>query len=1006
MSRGTNVADIYAEMRLEDRNFNRGMQQADNRIKSTMKNVFSLENAFKLAFAKATVDSIKNFSWEITTLASDVRELENVFRVFTGSSAQKFITATDELGRSIGRGSFQMRQMVSEGMKIGQTMGLTEEGIGAVSIEVSKLAVDMASLFNAQDSVVAQDLRSFFAGSMETLDKYGLSVREATLKQHALAMGYKASYDSLSVQEKGLVRYNWLMENTKHIQGDAVNTLHEFQGQLKLLQGNLQDTKAKWGEGLLDPATKAITLLNNMYDFDQTEIKLKFEAEGLEGVAFVVENMLKDLNNIGAFVKTMGSGVKESFNLLGKGIVGVTDKVGKAGIQIEEKGIIDALSSPFKKAFEEGFINAAEGATLAEKSKAFMDSLYGHTKTIEDYQNEYWEKKRREHALEVYQEEKEVAKELEVYDSSVVAEAELEEARKKHEEARVKAVKDSYERENALIIQLSEDFGKEKLQTEIERLKNVEAFIQEARETENIELSNYFLELRKDIYDGVELLIDEETQRMIEQEKDKRARNIELEKKVLKSEEDLNKIKRELYMEQFNDLQSIRSRMSTMNREQALSFIEDSFDSENIELFHELSVIFDDLFPLVEKNVDSSKDYAKSLSQVAQITSELSDIFKDDLLNSMAMVMNQAGSMVTNWQMGGLGQGLAVVQGVGLATSLMREWNKDDRSERQTEDYKRFEDSVKNFERAVNDLSIAGSISFAQLEKPTNFAGISAGKGSAGGNAWLQALTGNPFLGGFFGKKPKDASLDTSELQKQLNEAGYGNINVGAIAGKYEQYGSSRNWYGKKESYVKGYDTVGIVAEINELIEQAYRLNLDNFKNAVGLTSQNFSKGLEQAFRGDGDAQKAINDIMTNAMITAVFNSQAFEEAGKMLGDSFSEDFFANFEDFDIGDFANLSLEERMEMYVRMFDEGYDYLEEQFERLGLQLDRTTEGLNKLSGSTRNLPQGVKMAQAINQASNPVTIQIYGDMYGDNIQKKIIQGLQYNQGLATGNYTRM
>ena len=144
----------------------------------------------------------------------------------------------------------------------------------------------------------------------------------------------------------------------------------------------------------------------------------------------------------------------------------------------------------------------------------------------------------------------------------------------------------------------------------------------------------------------------------------------------------------------------------------------------------------------------------------------------------------------------------------------------------------------------VDNLKIGEKITFAKLEQPTNL-------------SFDDSIGIFGYSTSFVTGKKK---VYTRDLKKKLSEAGYGGIDVDAVMAKYAQYDTYRTWYGKEKAYIKGYDTVGAMAEINRLIKEAYRTNLDSFKEAVGISSDSFANAMKEALSG-GDVEEIVNDL-------------------------------------------------------------------------------------------------------------------------------------------------
>ena len=253
--------------------------------------------------------------------------------------------------------------------------------------------------------------------------------------------------------------------------------------------------------------------------------------------------------------------------------------------------------------------------------------------------------------------------------------------------------------------------------------------------------------------------------------------------------------------------------------------------------------------------------------------------------------------------------------------------------------------------------------------------------------------------------KAKNASIDTTVLKEQLAEAGYGDIDVDAVMGKYAQYGSYRTWYGKKKSYISGYDVEGAMTEIQGLIDDAWQQNLDNFKSAVGIMSSDFSSSFASVFKSGGDAKTALDAMLRDSFSKSVFYSEAFEKLGDQLGDKFSDIIFEDI-DLSIADVSGMSFEEAYETMLKLYEDTTGSLNDEFDKLGIAVSDVTDEMDGLTASTENLPSFLRIAPALTQsymnADNRQTIVNIENNYSDEFPDKVMNIINRNNYVSTGN----
>ena len=180
------------------------------------------------------------------------------------------------------------------------------------------------------------------------------------------------------------------------------------------------------------------------------------------------------------------------------------------------------------------------------------------------------------------------------------------------------------------------------------------------------------------------------------------------------------------------------------------------------------------------------------------------------------------------------------------------------------------------------------------------------------------------------------------------------------------KYSSTKNWYGKKDSYISGYDTTGFLAEVNALIEEAYQVNLDAYKEQVGLTSDSFvsaiKEGMENATALD------ISSMIESAFYDS-YSAMIGEVFGENIGDTISETIFDVLENAGVNqsDLANMSVSEQIAYIQSLMDNSSTYLSEVFEQLGLSASKVSEEFDKIGN--RDMPSLLKIGVAEVLASN-------------------------------------
>lgn len=147
-------------------------------------------------------------------------------------------------------------------MAMSNSMDISSKNGIVLSKNIAQLSADLASFYNTDVDSAFEALNSVFTGQVRTLRQYGLNISEANLEQYRLAKGIKVAYSAMTEQQKVLLRYNYIMEHTRDIQGDFAKTSATVANQWRLLQMNAKSLAGTLGSFLLPVLQTVLTYLN------------------------------------------------------------------------------------------------------------------------------------------------------------------------------------------------------------------------------------------------------------------------------------------------------------------------------------------------------------------------------------------------------------------------------------------------------------------------------------------------------------------------------------------------------------------------------------------------------------------------------------------------------------------------------------------------------------------------------------------------------------------------
>ena len=201
---------------------------------------------------------------KLISMGSDAEEMIGKFDVVFGDSAPMAEAALDEFGNAVGRSKFELMEMASTVQDTFVPLGFARDEAAGMSIELSKLAVDMGSFNNIADADVMLALQSAIVGNHETMRKYGVVITQATLDQELLSMGIEGGTKAASEQEKVQARLNLIYAGTSDAQGDAERTAGSWANQMRALKSTISETATSIGLELLPFVTPLLTIITDL----------------------------------------------------------------------------------------------------------------------------------------------------------------------------------------------------------------------------------------------------------------------------------------------------------------------------------------------------------------------------------------------------------------------------------------------------------------------------------------------------------------------------------------------------------------------------------------------------------------------------------------------------------------------------------------------------------------------------------------------------------------------
>jgi hypothetical protein len=205
------------------------------------------------------------FGMDAIKAASDLNETRSkAQQVFGPDAAAEIVTWSKTASTALGQSQQSALDAATTFAIYGKTATLTGESLVDFSTRLTKLSTDMASFSNTSPQEAVDALGSALRGEYDPIEKYGVLLNEATVKNVALEYGIvKTTKNALTPQQRVLAVYDAILQQTSDSQGDFERTSKGAANQARIMAARFEDAKAALGQKLLPAVAKLAEILNS-----------------------------------------------------------------------------------------------------------------------------------------------------------------------------------------------------------------------------------------------------------------------------------------------------------------------------------------------------------------------------------------------------------------------------------------------------------------------------------------------------------------------------------------------------------------------------------------------------------------------------------------------------------------------------------------------------------------------------------------------------------------------
>lgn len=258
-------------------------------------------------------------------LAVDAEETANKFDVVFRGSVEETRGQLEELTKTIPMTRSQMEGMAAGIQDMLVPMGVARGEASGMSVDMVKLAGDLASFNNVPVAQVLEGMQSALAGSSEPMRRYGVDTRMARLETLALEEGLIEAGGEMTNAAMAQATLIAVQRDSTDAMGDAARTVGSTANQFKFLSADIRQIAEDVGKDLIPITRDLLTMIRGLTD------RLAEMEPGTRKVILAIAGMVAVM---GPVLLILGS----LFSAVGK-IIGVLARFGPALGRVASIGV-------------------------------------------------------------------------------------------------------------------------------------------------------------------------------------------------------------------------------------------------------------------------------------------------------------------------------------------------------------------------------------------------------------------------------------------------------------------------------------------------------------------------------------------------------------------------------------------------------------------------------------------------------------------------------------------
>ena len=234
----------------------------------------SFKRLGKFAAFGLGIRALGNLGKAALDASSDLQEVQNVVDVsfrelddagnVVSDMTYKIEGFAQTCIEKFGMSEFAAKQTAGSFMAMGKSMGLSMEEASDMAVTLTGLTGDFSSFYNISQDYARVAMSAVYTGETETLKRYGIVLTEANLQQYAQSKGIETTVKKMDARDKAILRYMYIMDATKDMEGDFVRTQDSWANSTRVLAQLWNQFLISLGSGLISILSPMVQVLGQI----------------------------------------------------------------------------------------------------------------------------------------------------------------------------------------------------------------------------------------------------------------------------------------------------------------------------------------------------------------------------------------------------------------------------------------------------------------------------------------------------------------------------------------------------------------------------------------------------------------------------------------------------------------------------------------------------------------------------------------------------------------------